>query len=74
MSDKPFRPREIRRLIDGVVVIAKSDGCMDVRPTWKKPAGGYFTRARVAKWIADTLNGKLRARSRAPADSDGERE
>ena len=59
-----YRPRDIRRLVRGVEVLSNSDGSMTVLPNWISPAGGFMTRARLAIWIADTLNDKLEGRAR----------
>jgi hypothetical protein len=63
------RPREIRRLITQLDVISKSDGTFHIRAEWIPPAGGLFTRLRVAAWICDTLNDKLETRQRPARDS-----
>jgi hypothetical protein len=73
MTAKGYRPRDIRRLIESVEVSSLNNGTLLVVPKWKPPAGGLFTRTRIALWIGQTLNGKLRpaaSASDAPPSRD----
>ena len=60
MTDKPYRPRDIRRLIESVEVSSLNNGTLLVVPKWTPGGHGLFTRTRIALWIGQTLNGKLR--------------
>lgn len=69
-----YRPRDIRRLIESVEVVSLASGEMRVVPKWIEPAGGYFTRTRIAIWICDTLNDKLAHRRVAQATAPERRD